>query len=458
MKVLHVAQDREIARVPPGAFHGIAQNVTVAWAGSPADALEWLRRNTDAAAVIVEVEAQSGAPFVRELRAARLDTPLVVVGSSGRLDTAMAALNSGADAYLPAGPSLERELPELVVQAIERAAIRTRERAEMAEELAAHRRQLGRENRTCAELQQQSLQLEQALARLEQRRAREAAGFAELLDVRRVAFEERYAQVAESRDALAAELAEARLFLERGREARADAEAAAAARFADLESRYNAALEEHAAVAHERDAAYAALERTLADVQSAYQTLSERASAERADAEAARASLDGMLMKERQRSAELELDLAALRAAHVESERRHAEENAAALAQYADLESRHRAALDERASVTAEHDVAYAALERNLAEAQSNYQTLFEGAAADRAAAEEELAVAVAGRQQSEHRANRIIAAALAREAELIAALETESAAKAVAESHASAARMEAARGRDRSLLVVSKY
>src|SRR6516164_4512537 len=128
MKILHVAQDLEMARVPSGAFHGIAQNVTLAWAGSPASALEWLQGNIDAAAVIVEVEAQSGATFVRELRAARLDTPVVVVGSSGRLDTAIAALNSGADGYLPAGPSLERDLPALVAQAIDRANSRTRER------------------------------------------------------------------------------------------------------------------------------------------------------------------------------------------------------------------------------------------------------------------------------------------------------------------------------------------
>src|SRR5579859_2782661 len=135
MKILHVAQDLETARVPPGAIHGIARNVTLAWAESPASALEWLQRNTDAAAVIVEVEAQSGAPFVKELREARVETAVVVVGASGRLDTAVAALNSGADLYLPAGPSLERELPESVVQAIDRAASRTRERTEIACEL-----------------------------------------------------------------------------------------------------------------------------------------------------------------------------------------------------------------------------------------------------------------------------------------------------------------------------------
>ena len=372
MKILHVTPDLELARVPFAAIHRIAQNVTREWAGSPAGALDWLQRNPDAAAVIVEVEAQSGAPFVRELRGAHLDTPVVVVGGSGRLDTAIAALNSGADAYLPVGPALDRELPEVVAQAMDRASRRARERAEMAVELAAQRRQLARENRTCTALQQQSLQLENTLARLEKRRADEAAAFAELLDVRCRAFHDQSAELLESRDALAAQLAIAMSALERERARVADAEAA--------------------------------------------------------------------------------------RAAHEDSERRHADEIAAAAARFSDLESRHNAALEEHAAINRERDVAYATLERRLAEAQSNAQNVLERAAADRAAAERELAVAVAARRESEYRANRIIAAALTREAELIGEVETESAAKAVAESHASAARMAAARGRDRSLLVIWKY
>ena len=303
LKILHVAQDPELSRVPSGAIHGIAQNVTLAWAGSPASALEWLQENADTAAVIVEVEAQSGAPFVRALRAARLDTAVVVVGGSGRLETAIAALNSGADGYLPAGPSLERDLPELIAQAMDRASSRTRERTEMAVELTAQRQQLARESRTCAALQQHALQLEDALVRVDKRRADEAAAFAELFDVRRRAFDEHCAQVSESRDALAAELAAVRPALEREREARAadceaaraaqddaerrlaDARGAAAAKYGDLESRHHAALEEHAAVSEQHDLAYAALERRLAEAQSDHQTLLEHADADRAAAE-----------------------------------------------------------------------------------------------------------------------------------------------------------------------------
>jgi PAS domain S-box-containing protein len=452
MKILHVAPDPELARVPSGAIHSIAQNVTLARAKSPTSALDWLQQNADTAVVIVEVEAQSGGPFVRELRAARLDTPVVIVSGSGRLDTAIAALNSGADGYLAAGPSLDRDLPELVAQAMDRASCRTRERAEAAAELVELRRQLARETRMCAALQQQSMQFEDALARLDKRRAEQSAAFAELLDTRRKAFDERFAEVLESRDALIAELAAAKSALEREREARsADAEAARVAqndaqqrhaeeltavvsRFADLESRHTAALEQHVAVCEAHGLAYAGLERRLAEAQVESQHLLERErEARAADAEAARA------------------------ASH-DAQQRHGDELAAAAARFSTLESQHSAALEQHAAISDTQVVARAALERRLAEVQSEHQDVLERAAADRAAAEEELAAVEAARQQSEHRANRIIAGAVAREAELISELETESAAKAVAQSHASAARMAAARGRDRSLLVVWKY
>ena len=625
MKILHVAHDPRMARVPPDAIHAIAQNVTLTCVASPASALEWLRRNTDTAAVIVEVEAQSGAPFVQELRAACLDTPVLVVSGSGRLDNAVAALNSGADGYLPAGSSIERELPELVVTAIDRANGRTRERREMAGELEALRRQLVRDGRTCVALQQQSLQLEDAFVRLEKRRADEAAAFAELLDSRRRMFDERCAGVVESRDALAAQLASTSVALEREREARAtdgeaartaysesarrhaeeiaaadarfadvvesrdalaaqlastsvalereraaratDGEAArtaysesarrhaeeiaaADARFADLDARHIAALAEHLAVrtahtAHE--AAYTALEQQLAEAQSNHKNLLARTVAERAAAEEERvaaatrfaalelrhrdalaehadarragaaahamlerrladaqadhqrvlertavaaAAAEGAIIAAEARFAALESQHNAALAEHTavseahaiaceslerrlaeaESNRRNIAERAAAdravaeneiagaVARFADLASRHTAALEDHAAVREEHARAYAALEHRLADAQSTHQNLIERAAADGAAAEAELANAVAARQQAEHRADRLIAEALTREAALLGEIENESAARAVAESNASATRMAAARGRDRSLLVVSRY
>jgi PAS domain S-box-containing protein len=205
-------------------------------------------------------------------------------------------------------------------------------------------------------------------------------------------------------------------------------------RFADLESRHTAALEQHVAASEAHGIAYGALERRLAEAQSDHQNLLEREREARA------------------------ADREAAHGAYHDSQQRHAEELSAVVSRFADLESRHTAALEQHAAVSEAHDIAHAAIERQLAEAQSAHQNLLERAEGDRAAAEEELAVAVGARQQSEHRANRIVAAAIAREAELIGELETESAAKAVAQSHASAARMAAARGRDRSLLVIWKY
>ena len=120
MKILHIAPERTDALVAAPVVHGIAQNVTPTWVQAPAAALEWLQTNRDTAAVIVEVQAQSCASFVEQLRGLGLTTPVVVVAGSARLETAVAALNSGADGYVVAGPSIETELPRTVAAAIER--------------------------------------------------------------------------------------------------------------------------------------------------------------------------------------------------------------------------------------------------------------------------------------------------------------------------------------------------
>ena len=85
MKILHVAQDPGAALVAEQVVHGIAQNVALTWAGSPADAVEWLLANRDTAAVIVEMHAQSCAPFVEQLRGLGIATPVVVVARFPRL-------------------------------------------------------------------------------------------------------------------------------------------------------------------------------------------------------------------------------------------------------------------------------------------------------------------------------------------------------------------------------------
>src|SRR5260221_505961 len=81
-----IAQERGAALVAARVVHGIAQNVTLTWAQTPASALQWLQGNRDTAAVIVEVQAQSCASFVEELRGLGLRTPVVVVAGSARLE------------------------------------------------------------------------------------------------------------------------------------------------------------------------------------------------------------------------------------------------------------------------------------------------------------------------------------------------------------------------------------
>ena len=120
MKILHIAPERGAALVAARVVHGIAQNVTLTWVQTPASALQWLQGNRDTAAVIVEVQAQSCASFVEQLRGLGLTTPVVVVAGSARLEPALAALNSGANGYVVAGPSLEADLPRIVAAAIER--------------------------------------------------------------------------------------------------------------------------------------------------------------------------------------------------------------------------------------------------------------------------------------------------------------------------------------------------
>ena len=268
MKILHIAPERDAALVAAPLVHGIAQNVTPTWVPAPAAALEWLDGNPDAAAVIVEVQAQSCASFVEELRERGLTTPVVVVAGSARLEPALAALNSGADGYVVAGPSLEADLPRTVAAAIERERRRgeivtrrltelaagreraeqelarveearreadqrsTSERAAAAARLAyaqaRHAVVLAGETRMSLMQQQRLLELESALRKADERQASEAVSFAEQLAKRHAEFTANLAQVAQSRDALAADLSAATAALDEARQARrADAAAAA---------------------------------------------------------------------------------------------------------------------------------------------------------------------------------------------------------------------------------------
>ena len=191
-------------------IHGIAQNVTLTWVQTAASALQWLQGNRDAAAVIVEVQAQSCAAFVEQLRGLGLTTPVVVVAGSAGLEPALAALNSGADGYVVAGPALEADLPRTVAAAIERERSRRQLLTQTLTELGVERERaqsvsLARETRICLALQQRLFELESALRKADERRAAEAVSSADQLAKRHAEFTANLAQAAQARDALVAE-------------------------------------------------------------------------------------------------------------------------------------------------------------------------------------------------------------------------------------------------------------
>ena len=109
-----------------------------------------------------------------------------------------------------------------------------------------------------------------------------------------------------------------------------------------------------------------------------------------------------------------------------DTDRRHASELAAAAAQLASLQTRYDTAVTE-------HAAAHAALEQRLTDAATAHQ-------------------------QAEDRTAAALAAASTREAELVERLTRESDARAALERDLTGARMESARGRDRSLYVISTY
>ena len=288
MKILHIAPERSDALVAAPVVHGIAQNVTLTWVQSPAAALEWLQTNRDTAAIIVEVQAQSCASFVEQLRGLGLTTPVVVVAGSARLETAVAAVNSGADGYVVAGPSIETELPRTVAAAIER----DRGRQQL----------LTRETRIGKALQQRLFELESGLRNADERRVSEAVSFADHLAKRHAEFAASLAQAAQSRDAIAAELSVATATLDETRQARKVDAAAAAEQLRQRELEFRADLAEAAA-------ARTALGITLAEAEAAHQDTRHRAAADLAAANERQAALEDLLTQEADRRTSLDRNL-----------------------------------------------------------------------------------------------------------------------------------------------------
>src|SRR6266545_2963434 len=418
MKILHIAQEREAALVAARVIHGIAQNVALAWAQTPASALEWLQGNRDTAAVIVEVQAQSCASFVDQVRGLGLTTPVVVVAGSARLEAALAALNSGADGYVVAGPSLEADLPRTVAVAVERERSRRqlltqtltelraeRERVEQqlarveeerrqtdersASALAAaaarfadvearHSVSLARETRICMALQQRLLELESELRKADERRASEAVSFADQLAKRHAEFTTSLAQAAQSRDALAAASSVATAALDEARQGRRADAAAAAEHLRQREAELRADLAEAVAVR-------TALDNALAEAEAAHQDTRQRAAIDLAAMNERQAALEDLLTQETDSRTSLDRKLTAAEAAHQEADRRHAAELTRAAAGLAELQARYDAALEENAA-------AHAAFERQTAEAASALERASRERTAEAAAAAGQLA------------------------------------------------------------------
>ena len=382
MKILHIAPDGA-ALVAPPVIHGIAQNCSLTWAQTPDSALEWLQGNRDTAAVIVEVQAQSCASFVEQLRGLGLTTPVVVVVGSARLEPALAALNSGADGYVVAGPSLEADLPRTVAAVIERARgrrqlvtqtlteLRAAAAARLDDAQARHSASLARETRICMALQQRLFELESALRETDNRQASEAVSFADQLAKRHAEFTMSLAQAAQSRDELAAELSVATAALDEVRQARRADAAAAAEDLCRRESELRADLAEAVA-------GRTALDEALAEAKAAHQDTLQRASIDRAAANERHAALEGLLAQETDGRASLDRKLAAAEATRQEADRRHA-------AELKELQARYDAALEENAA-------ARAAFERQTAEAASALERASRERSAEVAAAAGQLA------------------------------------------------------------------
>jgi hypothetical protein len=484
MKILHIAPEHDAALVTAPVIQGIAPAVVLMWAPTPAAGLGWLQDNRDAAAVIVEVHTQSCASFIEQVRALGLTTPVVVVAGSTRLESALAALNSGADGYVVADSSLEADLPRIVAAAVARERSRqqlltqtlTQVQQRSAAELAAaaarladlearHSVLLARETRISLALQQRLLELESAVRKADERRASEAVSFADQLAKRHTEFTASLAQAAQSRDAVAAELNIATAALDEARQARKTDAAAAAEQLQRREAELRAELA--SAIVGK-----AAVENALADAAAAHQDTRERAAMDLAAANERQAALEDLLAQEADRRTGVERRLAAAETARQEADHQHAARQTKAAADLAELQARYDAAVEEHAGARAAFELqtgeAASVLDRTQTDARAAQQRAAEdlaAAAARQAALEGQLSAAETARQDGDQQhalelaaAAAVLAAASTREAGLVDRLANESDARAALEHDLEKTRIESARVRNRFLSVSSTY
>src|SRR5262249_1853416 len=114
MKILYVANERRAAQVAGMALRHLGGDVKVAWAERFSDALMWVRANRDLTSLIVEdqVQHQSCASFISQVRGLGLTAPVIVIVPSEERDAPIAALKAGAEDYVAKGESLISELPD----------------------------------------------------------------------------------------------------------------------------------------------------------------------------------------------------------------------------------------------------------------------------------------------------------------------------------------------------------
>ena len=123
MKILYVADERGAAQLAAKALRDIAPGVKLSWARRLSTALHWLDDNLDVTALVVEaeVESQSCAAFVGQVRGRGLSAPIVVVAPE-QMGTPLEAISAGADDYIPNNQSLLANLPAVVRRALQQQA------------------------------------------------------------------------------------------------------------------------------------------------------------------------------------------------------------------------------------------------------------------------------------------------------------------------------------------------
>jgi hypothetical protein len=255
---------------------------------------------------------------------------------------------------------------------------------------------------------------------------------------RQAALEDLLAQEADRRAALDQELAAAAAALQEANHRYTTELSTAAARLADVQARHDAGLGDHAR-------ARAAFEQRLADAAMELERVTRERTSEAAVA------AEHLARREAELGAQLAEVTAArdtLERALTEAQSAHQEASTRAVADLASAAERGAALHD----LLAQQGDRSKDLERQLAAAE----TARHDAEHQRAALEQQLIDAVAARQRADQRGAAAVAAATAREAEAVERLTTESAARAALEHDLAGIRTESARGRHRSLLVVS--